>query len=107
MQCRWGRGRMAGLFKSGGPAGRTVEGMFAFDTAVAVLAGSMRRRPRDYGDLVTGSGRLRVGQGAWISDSSYACSFQGVLPTERARCGAAGTNPEELPAASYAAGPTR
>ena len=68
---------MAGLFKNGGPASHAVEGMFAL--------------------------RLRVGQGAWTSDSSYARSIQGVLPTERARCGAARTNPEELLAASYAA----
>jgi osmotically inducible protein OsmC len=55
------------------------------------------------GDLTTGSGRLTVGEGAWTSDYSYTSRFEGVLPTEEARRGAAGTNPEELLAAAHAA----
>ncbi|HEX6675862.1 MAG TPA: OsmC family peroxiredoxin [Actinomycetes bacterium] len=55
------------------------------------------------GDLTTGSGRLTVGEGVWTSDYSYTSRFEGVLPTEEARRGGAGTNPEELLAAAHAA----
>src|SRR4051794_32473584 len=52
------------------------------------------------GDLLTGSGRLTIGEGAWTGDYSYS-RFAGVLPD--ADADGATTNPEELLAAAHAA----
>ena len=52
------------------------------------------------GDLMTGSGELTVGEGAWTADYSGGSRFHDVLPGFE---GGAGTNPEELLAAAHAA----
>ena len=52
------------------------------------------------GDVMTGSGELTVGAGAWTSAYSARSRFAGVLPGfEHGE----GTNPEELLAAAHAA----
>lgn len=45
------------------------------------------------GDLVSGSGRLTVGEDRWTSEYSFNSRFQGVL--DGAVVGGAATNPEE------------
>lgn len=52
------------------------------------------------GDLISGSGELTVGEGAWTSTYSGRSRFHDVLPGFE---DAAGTNPEELVAAAHAA----
>jgi osmotically inducible protein OsmC len=52
------------------------------------------------GDLMTGSGELTVGEGAWTSAYSGRSRFHGVLPGFD---DGDGTNPEELLAAAHAA----
>jgi lipoyl-dependent peroxiredoxin len=52
------------------------------------------------GDLMTGSGELTVGEGAWTSTYSGRSRFHQVLPGFEQ---GAGTNPEELLAAAHAA----
>lgn len=52
------------------------------------------------GEVLTGSGELTVGEGAWTSRYSGASRLHDVLPGVGA---GAGTNPEELLAAAHAA----
>lgn len=54
-----------------------------------------------HGDLVSGTGRLTVGEGRWVSDYSFNSRFEGVL--EGASANGHATNPEELLAAAHAA----
>ncbi len=53
------------------------------------------------GDLVSGSGRVTVGEDRWTSEYSFNSRFYGVL--DGAVAGGAATNPEELLAAAHAA----
>ena len=53
------------------------------------------------GELVSGSGRLTVGDDRWTSEYSFNSRFHGVLDGAVASGGA--TNPEELLAAAHAA----
>jgi osmotically inducible protein OsmC len=54
-----------------------------------------------HGDLVSGSGRVTVGEDRWTSDYSFNSRFHGVL--DGAVAVRAATNPEELLAAAHAA----
>jgi len=53
------------------------------------------------GDLISGSGRLTVGDDRWTSDYTFNSRFHGVLDGAVANGGV--TNPEELLAAAHAA----
>jgi osmotically inducible protein OsmC len=53
------------------------------------------------GDLVTGAGRLTVGEDRWTSEYSFGSRFHGVL--DGAVADGTATNPEELLAAAHAA----
>ena len=54
-----------------------------------------------HGDLVSGSGRLTVGDNRWVSDYSFNSRFAGVL--DGAVASSQATNPEELLATAHAA----
>ena len=54
-----------------------------------------------HGDLVSGSGRLTVGDDRWVSDYSFNSRFAGVL--DGAVASSQATNPEELLATAHAA----